>query len=300
MLIVYRAANIADAHLIRQLLEAGGVPAFIPGEYLQGAVGELPANSEILVRVADENAEAARTIIEEWESAEPVQFDADGSEVDGHQADQLQADELQAHGSGSLAIEKPLTSSPSAGRSVSMLWVVGALFFGGALGTAATWIILHAPQPPNEIDLDGDGRSDEFAYYFGERLQRVEIDRNRDGEIDQTLYYDADAFIERSESDDDFDSRAEDLTRYKGGQATDTTVDFDGDGRPEYRAYYRFGVYLREEFTGTDGILFKRIEYKNGWPHTGQLDSNGDGRLDTARRYDRNGEIVASEPLPLK
>jgi len=72
MLIVYRAANIADAHLMRQLLESEGIPAFIQGEYLQGAVGELPANTEILVHVADDNVDAARAIVDEWESAEPV------------------------------------------------------------------------------------------------------------------------------------------------------------------------------------------------------------------------------------
>lgn len=72
MIIIYRAANIADAHLMRQLLENERIPAFIQGEYLQGAVGELPANTEILVHVADENADAARVIVDEWESAEPV------------------------------------------------------------------------------------------------------------------------------------------------------------------------------------------------------------------------------------
>ncbi|MFZ2753284.1 MAG: DUF2007 domain-containing protein [Lysobacteraceae bacterium] len=80
MIIIYRAANIADAHLIRQLLEAEGIPAFIQGEYLQGAVGELPANTEILVHVADENADAARVVVDEWESAEPVVAEDDGSE----------------------------------------------------------------------------------------------------------------------------------------------------------------------------------------------------------------------------
>ena len=72
MLIIYRAANIAGAHLIRQLLEAADIPAFIQGEYLQGAVGELPTNTEILVHVADEDGDAARAVIDEWESAEPV------------------------------------------------------------------------------------------------------------------------------------------------------------------------------------------------------------------------------------
>ena len=75
MIIIYRAANTADAHLMRQLLENEGIPAFIQGEYLQGAIGELPANTEILVRVADENAEAARAVVDEWERAEPVEIE---------------------------------------------------------------------------------------------------------------------------------------------------------------------------------------------------------------------------------
>ncbi len=77
MIIIYRAANIADAHLIRQMLEAEGIHAFIQGEYLQGAVGELPANTEILVQVGDDDYAAARAIVESWESSEPVQFDDD-------------------------------------------------------------------------------------------------------------------------------------------------------------------------------------------------------------------------------
>ena len=81
MIIVYRAANIADAHLTRQMLENEGIPAFIQGEYLQGGIGELPANTEILVHVGDENAAAARTIIDAWENAEPVEFEDDFPEV---------------------------------------------------------------------------------------------------------------------------------------------------------------------------------------------------------------------------
>jgi hypothetical protein len=81
MIIVYRAANTADAHLIRQMLEAEGLPAFIQGEYLQGAVGELPANTEILVRVSDEHFDAARAVVADWESGEPMAFDDDDDDV---------------------------------------------------------------------------------------------------------------------------------------------------------------------------------------------------------------------------
>lgn len=80
MIIAYRAANIADAHLVRQMLEAEGIPAFIQGEYLQGAVGELPANTEIFVRVSDDRYDDARAVVEAWESGEPVVFDDDADD----------------------------------------------------------------------------------------------------------------------------------------------------------------------------------------------------------------------------
>lgn len=75
MQIAYRAANLSDAHLLRQLMEAEGIPAFVQGEFLQGAVGELPANTEVFVRVPDEHVEAARAVVEDWESSAPVGFD---------------------------------------------------------------------------------------------------------------------------------------------------------------------------------------------------------------------------------
>ena len=37
MQIVYRAANIIDANLVKGVLEQAGIPAFVSGEYLTGA-----------------------------------------------------------------------------------------------------------------------------------------------------------------------------------------------------------------------------------------------------------------------
>jgi Putative prokaryotic signal transducing protein len=106
MIIIYRAANIADAHLIRQMLEAEGIPAFIQGEYLQGAVGELPANTEILVHVADDNAGAARAIVDEWESAEPAVLEDDAPEDDAPENDALPEDRPQRPAAGGYSLAK--------------------------------------------------------------------------------------------------------------------------------------------------------------------------------------------------
>jgi Putative prokaryotic signal transducing protein len=123
MIIIYRAANIADAHLIRQLLEAEGIPAFIQGEYLQGAVGELPANTEILVHVADENADAARVVVDEWESAEPVAME----------------DEVPDRGAPEDRQEHPVGGGYSLTKAVILFLVV---VIGGAL--AMSWLHRYA------------------------------------------------------------------------------------------------------------------------------------------------------------
>jgi hypothetical protein len=91
MQIVYRAANLADAHLLRQLMEAEGIPAFVQGEYLQGAVGELPANTEVLVHVPDEHVEAARAIVDDWDNSEPVGFEDE--DLHGEDLDAIDAGE---------------------------------------------------------------------------------------------------------------------------------------------------------------------------------------------------------------
>ena len=98
MTVVYRPANTAEAHLIRQMLEAEGIPAYIQGEYLQGAIGGLPiSNTELMLRVPDEHAEAARVIVAAWESSEPAPFDDDIDDADASEPERL---ERQASGGG--------------------------------------------------------------------------------------------------------------------------------------------------------------------------------------------------------
>lgn len=53
MRIVYRAENVIDAHLVKGALESAGIPAHVAGEYLTGAIGELPALGLVAVMVAE-------------------------------------------------------------------------------------------------------------------------------------------------------------------------------------------------------------------------------------------------------
>jgi hypothetical protein len=68
MHIAYRAENLFDAHLVKDALEAEGIPAFIAGEYLTGAVGQLPAMDFMTVMVPESSLAIARGIVEAVEA----------------------------------------------------------------------------------------------------------------------------------------------------------------------------------------------------------------------------------------
>ncbi|HEV2680162.1 MAG TPA: DUF2007 domain-containing protein [Rhodanobacter sp.] len=68
MHIIYRAENLFDAHLVKDALEAEGIPAFIAGEYLTGAIGQLPAMDYIAVMVPESSVATARGIVTEVEA----------------------------------------------------------------------------------------------------------------------------------------------------------------------------------------------------------------------------------------
>jgi len=79
---VYSAENLIDAQLVKDALEAAGIPAFITGSALSGAIGELPASGLIAVQVPDSAwAEAAPIAaeIDSWLSEKP----ADDASMDG-------------------------------------------------------------------------------------------------------------------------------------------------------------------------------------------------------------------------
>lgn len=50
---VYEAANLIDAHLVRQALEAEGIPAFVRGEALIGGMGDLGVFGLVAVMVPE-------------------------------------------------------------------------------------------------------------------------------------------------------------------------------------------------------------------------------------------------------
>ncbi len=59
----YHAESLIDAHLVKDALEHAGIPAFIAGEFLTGAVGQLPARDFIAVMVPDSASDEAEDIV---------------------------------------------------------------------------------------------------------------------------------------------------------------------------------------------------------------------------------------------
>ncbi|MBB1088460.1 DUF2007 domain-containing protein [Lysobacter sp. SG-8] len=53
MKVVYEAASVIDAHLVRHALEDAGIPVFLRGESLVGGMGELPLFGVVAVCVPD-------------------------------------------------------------------------------------------------------------------------------------------------------------------------------------------------------------------------------------------------------
>lgn len=67
MTTVTTCSNPAEAMLLKSLLEANGVPAYVPEELTAQSAVDF-AGSGIRVRVDDENAIAAKRILDEAES----------------------------------------------------------------------------------------------------------------------------------------------------------------------------------------------------------------------------------------
>lgn len=70
MVPVYDADNLIDAQLVLDLLLDAGLQAHVSGAALSGGVGELPVSGLVKVWVRDDQAEAARACLADWQAAE--------------------------------------------------------------------------------------------------------------------------------------------------------------------------------------------------------------------------------------
>lgn len=83
MRVVYEAANVIDAHLVRQALEHAGVPAWVRGEALTGGMGELGVFGLVAVMVPDDCAITAREVVDALQLGVPRQALDDADDLPG-------------------------------------------------------------------------------------------------------------------------------------------------------------------------------------------------------------------------
>lgn len=87
MKVVYEAANLIDAHLVRHALEAAGIPVYVRGEALLGGMGELPLFGVLAVCVPEAAWAQARTVVDELGLSQPPLADGtsrdDGADLAG-------------------------------------------------------------------------------------------------------------------------------------------------------------------------------------------------------------------------
>ena len=246
--------------MVLNLLQQQGVTGRVEGEYLQGAVGQLPASGLVRVVVDEADAARARAIVAAFEAAQPAE-----------------------------------PTARTAARPSRLLWAGAGL----VVGVLATTALLRSPVSESGIDHDRDGVLDErWVYGPTGRILRIEADRNLDHRADQIIHYDERGLAASEELDDDFDGRFETRTFIRAGNVERSEVDTDGDGYADLRSSFRDGVLDNSSTMNPATGLPLRVEhYRLGQLMEAEVDTDRDGRLDTRLRYDRLGEVVAREPL---
>lgn len=68
---VYEASNSIEAHILQGFLMQEGIATQVVGAYLQGGMGELPAQGFVRLLVGEDDYDRARAAIARWEAASP-------------------------------------------------------------------------------------------------------------------------------------------------------------------------------------------------------------------------------------
>lgn len=91
---IFVASDLSQGQVVASAIDAAGIPVFVKGELLQGAVGELPATvGQVEIQVPVERTESAREIAVLWEGPAPTESVLD--EIDDVVAQTLE-DELDS------------------------------------------------------------------------------------------------------------------------------------------------------------------------------------------------------------
>lgn len=257
---VFEASSAVEAHMLQDVLRQQEISAHVQGEFLPGAVGELPAAGLVRLVVEDEDYERAKAAIARWEAT---------------------------------AIEK---TPPPPKRSSSGFFMA---LCGLVVGVAGTSAFLRAPTSADGIDYNGDGVLDErWTLSPSGTLLETQVDRNFDGKVDYVIHFDAAGHTESADADDNFDGVFETHHHYRNGNVDRSEVDTNGDGLPDLKSYYANGILQSTEYINPATGLPVRVEhFVLGSVATAEVDTDNDGKLDTRLTYSPIQELLRTEPL---
>jgi hypothetical protein len=258
---LYEAASAVEAHMVQDLLMQEGIASRLDGEFLQGAIGELPAAGLVRLVVDESDYLAARAVVDRWETAQP----RDGA-------------------------PRP---APRATRGF-LGFAIGLL-----VGVTAAYGFFRSPVTVDGIDHNRDGLLDEkWTYSASGSVVRTEIDRNLDGKPDYIAHYDARGQIEWAEADDDFNGVFETRLRFRWGNVEVSEVDTDGDQFADLITHYTHGVATSSEYIDPSTGLPVRVDYfRLGKLVKAEIDTDRDGRLDKRQLYNGLEEVTATQPI---
>lgn len=258
---VYEASSAIEAHMILDLLKQEGLSAQILGEYLPGAMGELPCAGLVRVVVDEQDFVQARAVIERWDAVQPRET-------------------------------APLPVVREANALLGFL-------LGLLIGIGGAYAYYRSPVTVDGIDYNRDGVLDE-KWTFAPRgtLLKSEVDRNLDGKVDYIIHHDSAGLIETAEADDNFDGIFETRNRFRSGNLELSEADTDDDRYHDLRWHYTSGILTSAEYMNSSTFLPLRVEfYRLGKLTTAQVDSDKDGQLDTRYTYNSLGEVSAVEKM---
>ncbi|MET0350963.1 MAG: DUF2007 domain-containing protein [Rhizobacter sp.] len=259
---LFEAASAVEAHMVRDLLRQEGIAAFIHGEHLQGAMGELPAAGLVRLVVDEADYPRGRAVIDAWEAVQPKD----------------------------IAPRAPTT------RPRLLLGFLAGI----ALGAAVTWTLFRAAVSAEGIDADRDGVMETRWFYSASGAPlRSELDRNHDGKVDHITHFDGHGVPDVAESDDNFDGVFEVRWFYRNGFVETAEMDSDGDGYFDLRTRSAHGVAVSTEYLDPATGLPLRVEhYRNGKIVRAEVDTDRDGVLDQEQEYGGLGDVRGTRRLP--
>ena len=150
------------------------------------------------------------------------------------------------------------------------------------------WFLLapafaQVPQPRSEVkDTNNDGKPDEWRFYEGDQLVRIERDRDGDGKREVSVYF-KEASPIRSEVDRNNDGKWDMIRFMEKGQPLQDQADLNFDGRLDAWSYYKEGIkdlmIMDKNYDGQPDAWFY---YGQAGTKLigGRVDEDGDGAID--------------------